>query len=216
MPANKITIKHNKHCIHPCPNDKKIELLKLLISQNENSKIIIVSVEENESLKELSSLHVEVMSDKELYKAKETTCDLLISYDLPTKAIVYISRLGSATKAAIILLDSTEQKQLYPIETLLGRVIRIEKIEGFEHGDLKLTIAQAKPESEYNFKVEQEKQEEREAKKKRDEERGYSDKPKKFDKKDDKFDKSKSKFKDKKPKKVGRKINITARKAKED
>ena len=116
MPASKITIKHNKHRIHPCPDDKKIELLKLLISQNEDSKIIIVSVEENESLKELNSSHVEVMSDKELYKAKEATCDLLISYDLPTTAIVYISRLGSAKKGAIILLDSKEQKQLYPIE----------------------------------------------------------------------------------------------------
>ncbi len=215
MPASKITIKHNKHRIHPCPDDKKIELLKLLISQNEKSEIIIVSVEENDELKALSSQNVVVMSDKELYKAKDSTCKLLISYDLPSKAIVYISRLGSATQGAIILLDAKEQKQLYPIETLLGRVIRIEKLEGFEHGDLKLTIAQKRPEGEYNFKVEQEKEEERQAKKKRDEERGYSDKPKKFDKfdkKDDKFSKPKAR----KPKKVGRKINITARKAKED
>lgn len=214
MQSNKITIKHNKHCIHPCPNDKKIELLKLLISQNENSKIIIVSVEENELLKELSSLHVEVMSDKELYNAKQSTCDLLISYDLPMKAIVYISRLASATQSAIILLDSTEQKQLYPIETLLGRVIRQEKIEGFEHENLKLTIAKAKPESEYKFKVEEEKQAQREAKRKRDEERGYSDKPKKHFDKDSKKGDSAKKYKA--PRAKGKKINIKALKPKED
>jgi len=214
MPANKITIKHNKHCIHPCPDDKKIELLKLLISQNEKSKIIIVSVEENNDLKELNSLHVEVLSDKELYKEKEATCDLLISYDLPTKAIVYISRLGSATKGAIILLDSKEQKQLYPIETLLGRVIRQEKIEGFEHENLKLTIARAKPESEYIFKVEEEKQEEREAKRKRDEERGYSDKPKKPYDKDGKKPSDSKKYKA--PRAKGKKISIKALKSKED
>ena len=88
------------------------------------------------------------------------------------------------------------------------------KIEGFEHENLKLTIARVKPESEYTFKVEEEKQEEREAKRKRDEERGYSDKPKKPFEKD--FKKPGDAKKYKAPRARGKKISIKALKPKED
>jgi hypothetical protein len=34
MSADAITIKPNNHRVHPCPNEKKIELISQLISQN--------------------------------------------------------------------------------------------------------------------------------------------------------------------------------------
>ena len=158
MSTNQISVKHNKHRVHPCPNDKKLSLLKLLISKNPEAKILVVSVDAIDDLQEISSDNVTVMYDKELYKSKDTKCELLISYDLPTVAIVYMSRLGRATEEAIILLDSKEQKQLYPIETLIGKVIRQENIEGFEYEeDNKLKIAPVKQPREYAFKTDDEK-----------------------------------------------------------
>ena len=62
-----------------------------------------------------------------------------------------------ATEMALILLDAKEQSKLYPIETVLKRVIKQEIIEGFEYEqDLKLTIAQEKPKREYAFKTDTE------------------------------------------------------------
>ena len=212
MSEIKTTLKHNKHIIHPCPNDKKLELLTRLINENETKTIFVIS---SQKLSLSSSDTVKIMNDKELEK-EDSTCNLVISYDLPDEVSTYVKRMQRTDESAIILLDTNEQTKLYPIETYLKRVIRQDQIEGFEcEAADKIIVARPKQESEYTFKVEEEKKEALEAKRKRDEERGYSDKPKKFDdKKDDKF--SKSKNKDRKPKKVGRKISITARKPKED
>lgn len=227
MSENKKPIKHNKHRIHPCPNEKKLELLKLIITENSDKKLLIVSCEENEDLKELASKKVIVMSDKELYNSKDTDGELLISYDLPSVALVYMSRLGRAKTGAIILLDALEQKQLYPIETLIGKVIRIEKIEGFEHADLKLTIAKERPTAEYKFKTDLEKAEAKEKAdqwKKKDKTQntylGKDDKGKgiftgKTGDRNHKFDGTpKNKWDAPKPK--GKKIAIKALKKKED
>jgi len=227
MSENKILIKHNKHRIHPCPNEQKLELLKLIIAENSAKRLLIVSCEENEDLKELASKKVTVMADKELYNSKDTDCELLISYDLPKVSLVYISRLGRAKQGAIILLDASEQKELYPIETLIGKVIRIEKIEGFEHGDLKLTIAKERPTAEYKFKTELEKQEAKEKadqwKKKEKPQNTYLGKDEKgkgiftgkTGDRNHKFDGTpKNKWDAPKPK--GKKITIKARKPKED
>lgn len=181
MSTNEIAIKHNKHRIHPCPNDKKLSLLKLLISQNPKAKIIVVSVDKVDTLEELVSDNVVVMSDKELYNSKESTCELLISYNLPTTAIVYMSRLARATDSALILLDAKEQKNLYPIETLLGRVIKQEVIEGFEYEeDQKMKLAQkpADKPKEYEFKKTYEEKPEFDKSKKD----GYKSDKKPFDK----------------------------------
>ena len=227
MSENKILIKHNKHRIHPCPNEQKIELLKLIIAENTAKKILIVSCEENEDLQELASKKVTVINDKDLYNSKDTNCDLLISYELPKVALVYMSRLGRAKQGAIILLDASEQKELYPIETLIGKVIRIEKIEGFEHGDLKLTIAKERPTAEYKFKTDLEKEEAKEKAdqwKKKDKPQntylGKDEKGKgiftgKTGDRNHKFDGTpKNKWDAPKPK--GKKIVIKARKSKED
>ncbi|NOR57307.1 MAG: hypothetical protein GQ474_02165 [Sulfurimonas sp.] len=132
------TIKPNNHCVHPCPNDKKLSLVNKLISDNRESKIIVVtsidakSVEDylqNENSQALEN--VQVLDDKTLIKDENLTCDLLISLDVPSKAIIYIARLSHTTSRALLLINETEQKLLYPIETLLGRVIKQDIIEGF-------------------------------------------------------------------------------------
>lgn len=134
MSENLATIKHNKHRIHPCPKDKKLSLLNFLITQNQDLDIIIAAADDTQFIKEaINHSGIKILNDKELLKLPELKCDLLISYDLPSSGILYMARLAKATQGAIVLLDKDEQKQLYPIETLLGRVIRQEVIKGFEY-----------------------------------------------------------------------------------
>ena len=145
MLDNLIALKHNKHRIHPCPSDKKISLLHLLLAQNSDLDTVVAVAEDAEPLKELiTAANVKVYNDKELLKLPQLKCELLISYDLPATGILYMARLAKATESAIILLDIEEQKQLYPIETLLGRAIKQEIIEGFAYEEQeKMKIAKA-------------------------------------------------------------------------
>ncbi len=203
MPTSQITIKHNKHRAHPCPKDKKLSLLNQLIANNKEAEILVVSTENIELLKDIAADNVTVMNDEELFNSKANKYELLISYDLPTTAADYMSRLEHAKEMALILLDSNEQKQLYPIETLLGRAIKQEKIEGFEYEETKkMKIAQKpvqKPKREYEFKKEYEK-------------KPKYDKAKRDNNSNDKSKKWENKDKYNAPKKVGRKIAIKARK----
>jgi len=181
MSTKQITVKPNKHRIHPCPNDKKLSLLNLLITQNNKMKILVVTANSLELIKEaITDENILIMDDKELSKSTELTCELLISYDLPLTADLYVSRVAKSTDTALILLDSSEQKQLYPIETLLGRAIKQDKIDGFEYEDTnKMKIAQKtaqKPKKEYEFK------------------KTYEDKPKFDDSKKDSFKSAKNSF----------------------
>ena len=134
MSTEKPTIKPTNHTIHPCPNDKKLALVKELISQNNSEDIIVVaSVDAMGIADSLKELNVKVLDDKTLIKDKELTCSLLISYDIPAKAVIYMARLSHTTFKAVMLINETEQKLLYPIETLLGRVIKQEGVTGFEY-----------------------------------------------------------------------------------
>jgi hypothetical protein len=134
MPTSSIIVKHNKHRVHPCPNDKKLSLLNLLITQNSSLKIVVVTANSLDILKEaVVGDNIIVTDDKGLLEADKLTCELLISYDLPSTVVSYMDRLAKATQMAFILLDSDEQKDLYPIETLLGRAIKQEIIQGFEY-----------------------------------------------------------------------------------
>ncbi len=143
MPISQITLKHNKHRVHPCPCDKKISLLNLLIEQNIKLDILVATAKNSTLIKEaLNNENIKVFNDEELSKMPELKCELLISYDLPQDPLTYLSRMAKATDSAIILLDIEEQKELYPIETLLKRVIRQERIEGFEYEEQKMKIAQ--------------------------------------------------------------------------
>lgn len=154
MQDNQITIKHNKHRIHPCPSDKKLSLLDMLIGQNSSLKIVVVTANETKAIKEaVAARNVTVLNDEELTALPELACELIISYELPQTAQLYISRLTKSTDSAIVLLDISEQKELYPIETLLGRVIKQEIIAGFEYEEQqKMKIApKPSPKREYAF-----------------------------------------------------------------
>ena len=144
MSTNQITIKHNKHRIHPCPNEKKLALLNMLLSQNSGLSIVVALSDNSLLTKEaITEPNVSLLSDEELAGLPELKCELLISYDLPQTAELYISRLAKTTDSAIALLDISEQNNLYPIETLLGRVIRQEIVTGFEYPEQeKMKIAQ--------------------------------------------------------------------------
>ncbi|MDD3505996.1 MAG: hypothetical protein PHX65_05535, partial [Sulfurimonas sp.] len=153
--SSQITLKHNKHRIHPCPNAKKLSLLNLLIEQNNNLDTIVVTTQDSSTIKNgLKNENVKVLSDTELSKLPELKYELLISYDLPSDANLYISRVIRATECALILLDISEQKQLYPIETLLKRVIKQEIIAGFEYEEqenMKIAKPALKSKREYAF-----------------------------------------------------------------
>ena len=132
-----ITIKPNNHRIYQCPQDKKIELLVKTIKENNNEKIMVIASQLNEELlKAVAEYDVKVIEDKELVKAKDLSCEFLISYDMPIKAIVYMARLAHATKKAVMLLDKSEQNDLHSIETLLGRAIKQDKIDGFGYAEV--------------------------------------------------------------------------------
>ncbi|MDD3475564.1 MAG: hypothetical protein PHI38_01705 [Sulfurimonas sp.] len=155
MSSAKIIIKHNKHRIHPCPNDKKLSLLTLLLEQNSMLNILVASSQDIELTKEITEAkNATVVNDDELVNQPDLMCDLLISYDLPS-ADIYMSRLSRAKEGAIILLDISEQQNLYPIETILKRVIRQDIIVGYEYEPQeKMKIAQKslqKEKSVYKF-----------------------------------------------------------------
>ncbi len=132
MQPAKPTIKPNNHIVHPCPNDKKLALVHELIIKNKNEDIIIVTSGDFENL-QISIPNIKVIDDKTLIKDETLKCTLLISFDIPLKAVIYMARLTHTTKKAILILNESEQKLLYHIEILLGRAIKQELIDGFEY-----------------------------------------------------------------------------------
>jgi len=249
MSTKQISIKPNNHRILQCPNHKKIELLNKLIKENSDSDILVVtSSDASEIIDNLEDKNIKVMEDRNLIKEKDLSCKFLISFDMPIKAIVYMARASCATEKAVMLLNESEQKLLHSIETLLGRVIKQESVEGFFY-----EVEAKKEETPSKYKKLSKSQITEIAKKRHEDatvEKKKSDKPKNDFKKDDssnKWEKKKkapNKFlgKDENgkamfsgksgernhrydgtprdrydaPKKVGKKINIKARKPKED
>jgi len=132
--SKKPTIKPTNHIVYQCPSDKKIDLLNKLIKDNDSLKTMVVVSSDADSIKTLlQNQDIEVYNDKEFVLSKDLKCELLISFDIPIKDIVYEARLTKSTKKAFLLLDKSEQKALYPIERLLGRVIKQESVAGFEY-----------------------------------------------------------------------------------
>lgn len=221
-------LKRHNHRVHPCKNEKKEELLKQLLEKNSSKKIIVVTAEKSELTTEQKN--VSIVSDKELYNSPELRCELLISYDLPAKAIIYMSRITKSEAYALILLDPGEESLLHPIETLNGRTIMQELIEGFSEIP---EVKQAQP------KKLEKNQEARKDFKPRE---GKFDKPRGEKKPWDKKEKEESRYigkdengksifsaksgernhrydgtpRGKDPKLTGKKISITTRKKKED
>jgi len=206
MSAEAITIKPTNHRVHPCPNSKKIELINKLILENNSSDIIVVASVDVKGIKEaLDNKDIKVMGDKEFVTSKDLTCETLISFDAPQKAIIYSARVIKATQKAYLLLDESEQKLLYPIETLLGRVIKQEILSGFEYevkkveepkyNGRKMSKEQIKTEAKKRFdKINEEPKEKKPFDKpKRDfkSDKKTYDKPKREDSKDNKWAKNK-------------------------
>ena len=126
------SIKHNKHRAYPVSNDKKIDLVKKLISDNSNKSIILVTELNNPELADtINDSSITIIDDKTLYKDKELKADLLISFDVPDKSIVYISRLSHSTDTAYVLVTKDQEKLLYSVETLLGRAIKQEVLKEY-------------------------------------------------------------------------------------
>ena len=133
MSSTTVSVKRHNHRVHPCELERKDELLNLLITRNAGQSILIVTANDPEPIQNMiTEENIVVTSDTALVDSPELRCDLLISYDLPEKAIVYMTRLARTKTYALILLDPKEQKQLYPIEMLLGRNLLQEIISGFE------------------------------------------------------------------------------------
>ena len=126
------TIKRQNHRIHPCSTTRKTELLNFVISQNPARSILIVTANDTKAIDIAQTKEITLVSDSDLVQPSDTMYDIVISYDLPDKAIIYMTRYARAKEFAIILLGSEDQKHLYAIETLFGRTITQEPIAGFE------------------------------------------------------------------------------------
>ena len=132
MSSTTPALKRHNHRVHPCQAEKKDELLKLLIEKNAQLNILVVTSGDKEKIQNAqNSKNVTILTDEELLDAKELKAELVISYDLPDKAIKYMARIAHSSTYALILLDPSEERLLYSIETLIGRTIMQESIEGF-------------------------------------------------------------------------------------
>ncbi len=132
MASPVLTIKRQNHRLHPCESERKPELLKYLLARNDALKILVAASEFPEDLHEaIAADNVTVITDDDLESIAEARYDMLISFDLPESAVGYIRRLTLAKTYAVVLLEPTQQKRLYPIETFLGRTLREEIIGDF-------------------------------------------------------------------------------------
>ena len=125
------SIKRHNHKVHGCTTERKPILLKHLIDFHENKKILVLS-KANTSTVEIADKNLTLSNDAGLQEMKEGSFDMIISYDLPLEADTYMKRLAYAKSMALILVTDAEESQLYPIETLLGKNLPREAVQGFE------------------------------------------------------------------------------------
>jgi hypothetical protein len=71
-------------------------------------------------------------NDEVLQTVEDQKWDIVISFDLPTDANDYQTRLNHAETFAVIIENDDERQKLYAIETLLGKNLTREVIKGFE------------------------------------------------------------------------------------
>lgn len=155
MPSATPALKRQNHRIHPCTATRKNNLLSHLIDEYSGKSILVVTANDPARISIPDDKNIILTSDELLAQMGDVTCDILISYDLPDKAIVYMSRFARAREYALILLDAEDQKFLYPIETLLGRNITQEAISGFEP-DFGIAVEQKSKEEAAARRVERE------------------------------------------------------------
>jgi len=146
MSSNSITIKPNNHRVYQCPTDKKIELVNKIICENEKLDILVACSKDVDVISGMiQNQKVKVIEDRNLIKDKELSCELLISFDMPIKGIVYMARVAKSKQRAIFLIDESEQKGLHDIEMLLGRSIKQDIIDGFEYEVIEKKESDEKP-----------------------------------------------------------------------
>jgi hypothetical protein len=212
MSSTATLLKRHNHRVHPCKPEQKQELLTLLLTQNANKNILVVATNTTDILNEVENAkNTSIISDEDLANAPELKCELLISYDLPQKAIIYMARIARTTEFALILLDPEEQTLLYPIETLSGRTLMQETVAGFETvvkktEPIKKEFKPRNDKKEFKPKRDDFRGEKKEYKPRSNEERGekkYGDKPARDDKRPAKkpYNKDASKAWDNKEKK---------------
>ncbi|PHR52966.1 MAG: hypothetical protein COA44_15765 [Arcobacter sp.] len=127
----KNSIKRHNHKVHPCDAHRKQNLLKHLIDVHENKKILVLS-KANTSTTEIEDKNLTLSNDAELSTLEEGSFDILISFDLPNDPDIYMKRLAYANTLALILVTDAEEAKLYPIETLLGKNLPRESVQGYE------------------------------------------------------------------------------------
>ena len=158
MPANSISIKANNHRIYQCFEHKKKQLLSEVMEENAGADILIITSKNAGKLKEhINNPQIRVMSDEELSEMPQTKCEVLINFDLPQSAQSYFDRVSKATVKAVATVDIAEQKLLYPIETVIGRVIKQEIRPGYGYVTKK-DIANAKLKEELKAMRQKEKE----------------------------------------------------------
>lgn len=124
-------IKHNKHTIYPCPQNKKKQLLDILLEKYSDMTIAVVNSEFTSDSNGVDFLSYDefINSDKS-YKT-------IINFNL-LNDVQYLEILEKATDNFMALVNEEEQKDLYAIEVVLKRAIRQEKVEGFEYKEVVL------------------------------------------------------------------------------
>ena len=130
MSSNSITIKRYNHRMHPCTTSKKQELLKHLVESYQGKSLLIIS-DANSTTIELEDKDMTLCDDDGLSKMQDRQWDVVISFDLPSVAEDYLSRVSHATEMALVIADEKEQEKLFLIETALGKNLTRESIEGF-------------------------------------------------------------------------------------
>jgi hypothetical protein len=129
MPIPPVALKRKNHRLLLCTSARKNDLLAKLIGENEGKRIAVAASGNAETISVPES--VTLLTDDTLGESSTETFDLLISYDLPADPSVYFARLALAADTALTLFDEAEQPLLLAIETVLGRSISQERIEGF-------------------------------------------------------------------------------------
>ncbi len=132
MSTPAITIKRHNHLFYHCTPERRLEMLKQLITSHADQTILIAVSKGVEALPQNLPDNVSIMSDDEIMAADDVRCDVIIHADLPLKALHYIKRLSCATDKSVGILTPNETSLLYPIESLLGRSIMQKELEGFE------------------------------------------------------------------------------------
>ena len=151
------TIKRHNHRVIPCNTERKIELVNFLIKNNSKLEIVIISKDAIKDFKYISlNEKVKITTDTQFCNDITSEFDMLINYDLPQNPQEYLKRLELAKTYSLILLEPNEHATLYPIETILGRVLVQDTIKAFETTQSKeIKKAKAKKEKKAKYFAEE-------------------------------------------------------------